>query len=273
MRYPINSEMERVNVEENMEFRSGRPPQLRSDRGERSDAPCIGAGRLLVPSAGPTIVIIDDRTFTRDCVAQSLRIAHGDATVVPYETVDEFLNDPSDFTAIDLVLYNIGGRRATDPGVDRDIGFLMEAYPVVPIALLSDIEEADCIAEAIERGTRGYIPTSVNLAVAVEAMRLIRAGGTFVPARSLVRSVSELGRIPAGRRVRAPSDPRLTPRQMAVLHCLRQGKANKEIAKELNLRESTVKVHLAHIMRRLNARNRTQVALLANGLLARNDPA
>jgi DNA-binding NarL/FixJ family response regulator len=273
MRDPINSEMERADAVENVELRSGRPPQLRLDRGERSDVPSVEAGRLLAPPAGPAIVIIDERTFTRDCIAQSLRIAHGEATVVSYETVDEFLNDPSDFRALDLVLYNIGGRRATDPEVDRDIGCLMEAYPAVPIALLSEIEEADRIAEAIERGTRGYIPTSVNLAVAVEAMRLIRAGGTFVPARSLVHSVSNPGRISAGRRVKAPSDPRLTPRQMAVLHCLRQGKANKEIAKELNLRESTVKVHLAHIMRRLNARNRTQVALLANGLLERNDPA
>jgi DNA-binding NarL/FixJ family response regulator len=55
-----------------------------------------------------------------------------------------------------------------------------------------------------------------------------------------------------------------SPRQLQVLERLRQGKQNKIIAYELGMCESTVKVHIRHIMRKLNARNRTQVVLLTN---------
>jgi DNA-binding NarL/FixJ family response regulator len=55
-----------------------------------------------------------------------------------------------------------------------------------------------------------------------------------------------------------------SPRQLQVLELLQQGKQNKIIAYELGMCESTVKVHIRHIMRKLNARNRTQVVLLTN---------
>jgi DNA-binding NarL/FixJ family response regulator len=60
------------------------------------------------------------------------------------------------------------------------------------------------------------------------------------------------------------SDRKFTVRQNAVLQALRQGKANKIIAYELNMRESTVKVHVRNIMRKLKARNRTEVAYLTS---------
>ena len=59
-----------------------------------------------------------------------------------------------------------------------------------------------------------------------------------------------------------------TARQAAVIGALRQGKQNKIIAYELNMRESTVKVHVRNIMKKLNATNRTEVAYLTNQLLA-----
>lgn len=56
----------------------------------------------------------------------------------------------------------------------------------------------------------------------------------------------------------------LTERQTAVIEALRRGKANKIIAYELNMKESTVKVHVRNIMKKLNAKNRTEVAFLAS---------
>jgi DNA-binding NarL/FixJ family response regulator len=63
-----------------------------------------------------------------------------------------------------------------------------------------------------------------------------------------------------------------TARQAAVLRALRQGKANKQIAYDLNMREGTVKVHIRNIMRKLKAKNRTEVAILANGLFTDTEP-
>src|SRR5215831_1269990 len=134
----------------------------------------------------------------------------------------------------------------------------------LPTILLSDVEDPDQIVEALDRGARGYIPTSEPFEVVVEAMRLVRAGGVFVPASSLIaaRRSSDCSRplAPGGTRM-------FTARQAAVVEALRRGKANKVIAYELNMRESTVKVHVRNIMKKLKARSRTEVAFMTNELM------
>ena len=116
----------------------------------------------------------------------------------------------------------------------------------------------------------GYIPTNLSLDVAIEAMQFVRAGGIFVPASSIMSGHNR------------PSDGSLpgakerfggifTTRQAAVVKALREGKANKRIAHELDMRESTVKVHVRNIMRKLNARNRTEVAYRTNGMFENDE--
>ena len=130
--------------------------------------------------------------------------------------------------------------------------------------LISDDEDPDQIVKVLEAGARGFIPSNLPLTVAVEAMRLVRAGGTFVPASSLmaVRRSAEgaAAAKPAGNGM-------FTPRQVDVIEALRQGKANKIIAYELEMRESTVKVHVRNIMKKLKATNRTQVAYIAHEMM------
>jgi len=113
------------------------------------------------------------------------------------------------------------------------------------------------ILKALECGAKGFIPTSVGLRVAAEAIAMTLAGGVFVPASSVMamRNVIDAGG-PATR----PMAGLFTARQMAVVEALRRGRANKIIAHELQLRESTVKVHIRNIMKKLNATNRTEVA-------------
>jgi DNA-binding NarL/FixJ family response regulator len=157
------------------------------------------------------------------------------------------------------------GSRGRDADINRDIALLSQATNPLPTILMSDVEDADHIVDALERGARGYIPTSVSLDVAIEAMRLVRAGGVFVPASSLIasrRSAAE-GAVAA----RQTRHAMFTARQSAVVEALRRGKANKIIAYELNMRESTVKVHVRNIMKKLRAKNRTEVAFMASGFL------
>jgi DNA-binding NarL/FixJ family response regulator len=96
--------------------------------------------------------------------------------------------------------------------------------------------------------------------VAVEAVRLVKAGGVFIPASSIVPDGDET--------VPARTSTLLTHRQMEVVEEIRSGKANKQIAYDLNMSEHTVKVHLRHIMRKLKARNRTEVAVRSGTVLA-----
>ncbi len=132
----------------------------------------------------------------------------------------------------------------------------------MPIMLVSDKEEPDLIVAFLERNIRGFISTNLSISVMLRAIDLVSAGGVFVPASCLIR---------AQRRPANPASPAghgvFTARQAVVVEALRRGKANKIIAYELNMRESTVKVHVRNIMRKLKATNRTEVAYLANQLL------
>src|SRR5690606_25215554 len=110
----------------------------------------------------------------------------------------------------------------------------------------------------IDLGVHGFIPSSVDIDVCIEAIGLAIAGGQFVPASSVLAMRGLLGSTCSPRKVSSNSS--FTARQAAVAEGLRRGKANKAIARELDLCESTVKVHIRNIMKKLGATNRTEVA-------------
>lgn len=213
-------------------------------------------------------MIIDRRALQRECLARCLEATQRAGTVRSYGSVGEWQASSNGAArAVGLALYYIGARRAGDPEVARDIAALQRAEGVPPVILLADSEDPDQILGALENGARGYIPSNTNLDVVVEAMHLVGAGGTFIPASSLLsaKRSSQLGG------TRHNGHGLFTPRQFAVVEALRQGKANKIIAFELNMRESTVKVHVRNIMRKLKARNRTEVAFMTYELFRNGD--
>jgi DNA-binding NarL/FixJ family response regulator len=204
------------------------------------------------------MVIIDRRQLSRYCLANVVQSCFADSTVASFSTVDEFLESGSDLRPVNAILLCVAGGCVQDPAIARDIEHLTGMVQAPPVILVSDNEDPDQILRAFENGIRGYLPTTSTFEVAVEAVRLVKAGGAYVPATSLVSSLQRESNIAenAGREDRADG---FTTRQTAVLKALREGKANKIIAYELNMRESTVKVHVRNIMRKLNARNRTEV--------------
>ena len=135
-------------------------------------------------------------------------------------------------------------------GIDLPGGYCMHVVIAkLPFAVPDDPVEA-ALAEWVEaRGGNAFMEISVPDA----ALRLVQAGGTYVPSRLLTAP-------PA-----APS-LELTPRQLDVLHCLQRGEPNKSIARELGLTEGTVKIHIAAILRVLQARNRTEAVIRARAL-------
>jgi DNA-binding NarL/FixJ family response regulator len=136
--------------------------------------------------------------------------------------------------------------------------------------VLADRDDVDEVNRALTHGVRGYIPTSVECGVAVAALRLISAGGTFVPADALRSTATKPDDQPEGKRQRRSDGLDLTPRELSVIDLLREGKPNKLIAARLDMQESTVKVHVRNILKKLNATNRTHAAFVANRLLGKN---
>ncbi len=126
------------------------------------------------------------------------------------------------------------------------------------------------VNRALAHGVRGYIPTSVEWEVAVAALRLISAGGIFVPADAFRSTAAKLDDQPEGERQRRSDGRDLTPRELSVIDLLREGKPNKLIARQLDMQENTVKVHVRNILKKLNAANRTHAVFVANRLLGKN---
>ncbi len=139
--------------------------------------------------------------------------------------------------------------------------------PEASAVVLSDRDDAEEVNRALTQGVRGYIPTSVECEVAVAALRLIGAGGTFVPVKALHSTTARPDDRPEAGRQRRSDGLDLTPRELSVIDLLREGKPNKLIARQLDMQENTVKVHVRNILKKLNAANRTHAAFVANRLL------
>lgn len=206
-----------------------------------------------------TIALIENRLLVRDCISRTLK-DYSKFRVISLPSVEKWI-EAGEEVAASLILWFISGLNESQ--IQQDIALLTKHHKAIPIILVSDADDLDRVIYALNEGARGYLPTSVSLEVAIEAIHLVNAGGTYVPASSLVA---------AHRSAQDPGAPKklgmFTARQAAVVEALRKGKANKIIAYELNMRESTVKVHVRSIMKKLKAKNRTEVAFLTNNLFS-----
>jgi len=208
-----------------------------------------------------TVALVEPRALIRECLTDCLRRLNPAVSVVPFPTVANWLEAIAHNTRADMVALGIGDR-GTD--INKELHILARSAMSVPVVVISDREDPNHILAALDAGAKGVIPTTVSLVVAVEAMRLVRAGGTFVPASSLTAARNSLKQLKSDSKPRATS--MFTERQAEVAEAVRHGKPNKIIAYELNMRESTVKVHIRNIMRKLHATNRTQVACIFQSL-------
>lgn len=221
---------------------------------------------------GENLIYIDGRTLTRDCVANQLAMQLREFSVLAVASADEIGAHP-DFDGQECsILYNSYSLHVEDPEFLHSLSVMQHMAPDARITLLSDLDSRDNIVAALHLGVRGYLLTSLSLKVTSEVIRLVHAGGTFVPASALLAT----SRPTPPERISASPTPELqgfTRRQVEVLNLLRQGKQNKTIAFELNMSESTVKIHLHHIMKKLQATNRMQVVLWTRELFEDHHPA
>ena len=190
--------------------------------------------------------------------------------VLAFASATEWLENAAQYVPI-LILFSLEPNNCDDSEVQQSLSLLNQSSAGAPVVIISDSEDADRVVSILKGGARGYIPTSVTLNVALEAMRLVEAGGTFAPT-SIFLDAKPPSALTAAQ-YDVCKKTAFTARQLAVLVALRRGKANKQIAYELNMREGTVKVHVRHIMKKLQARNRTEVAILANDMFAGSDSA
>ena len=233
----------------------------------------VPAGVALRPD--PWLALVDPRPFSRVCISRYLCASDALSQQIVAVSVDELTREglppegrPS------LIIYSVGSLSIDDPATRADLDRLVGNHDSVPVVVLSDRSEAEEARNALAAGAMGFIATSEEAPLMCRALSLVQAGGMFVPGDLVSQWLRQEGR-PALSDVASESAPdgpalsqELTPRQVDVLEILQEGHPNKVIASRLRMTESTVKVHVRQIMRRLHAKNRTEVALLAQRHLA-----
>jgi DNA-binding NarL/FixJ family response regulator len=223
------------------------------------------------------VVVIDDHCLRR--MALTGLLDHW-ADTVGLEILQ--LDDPGalrsiavDPDACRMCIVNLGARTLEDVKAQVTLSLISTLLPDRPVVAFSDSDSPREIRLAQKNELRGFIPTYMEPRVAIAALNLLLSGGEYFPPirrlgtdsegddKQTADGLSEDRDSPNAARLAQNGHPALTSRQDAVLNGLRQGKSNKQIARELDVSEATVKIHMRQLLRKLGAANRTQAAIIA----------
>ena len=214
-----------------------------------------------------TVAAVDPRDVTRDALCKTLALTDNKMKLLSFSSSPDAL--ASDAAPFNVFMLHVGSYSFQSDWVQREL--LVIRPTETPIALLCDNCELTEVAEAMSLGASGYILTSFSPKVVTCAVRIVAEGGEFIPAETLLNgaphqvSSSQSSDAAPSVKTRNPVEliAFLSPQQRLVLHHLYYGKTNQQIAKEIGISVSTVKIHVRNIMRKLNVHNRTHACAAA----------
>ena len=192
------------------------------------------------------ILIADDHELFLDGLRMVLTDLDDEVSVETVRNHKELQEKADGKTPYDLILTDLAM-----PGLSwhESLRLLKEHYPDTPIVVLSAVSDPENVMQAIDIGASGFIPKTSSSKIILSALHLILSGGLYLP--------SELLNIAGKTETASDNKGPLTPRQLDVLRLMGQSKPNKIIARELDLSEGTVKLHVTAILKALNVTNRT----------------
>jgi DNA-binding NarL/FixJ family response regulator len=194
-----------------------------------------------------SVLVADDHDIVRDAVAHviSNELAVEVMTAKDKETVLQAIVESGPFSVLLLDIAMPG--MASTSSVEE----IVKANAPGAVVVFSGLVDEVFVRQAIMNGARGYIPKTLPLKSLCSTLKLIASGQIFVPFSPVEHA--SLDR----------KTPRLSDKELSVLRLLVKGQTNKEIARALDSTEVRIKMHLRSICSRLNAKNRTQAALIA----------
>lgn len=206
-----------------------------------------------------TVLLLDRRRLHRDLLKQYLKSAAADLVIVEAEDLSQLQAAIAHKESLALIILLSLSRDVFHEPLTT-ISLLRQKYPSVPIAVISDYQDRETIRRTLQQGAKGYVSTSIAGVALIHSLRILMAGGEFIPSSALAAgdAAPPIPHLNGG-----PRQP-FTPREIEVLALLREGKPNKVIGNLLSMQESTVKVHVRNIMKKLNAHNRLQVLVATN---------
>jgi DNA-binding NarL/FixJ family response regulator len=208
-----------------------------------------------------TCLICDDHAMMREALAGAVAIGWPDAEVIQapdYPAAWQAAAGRPDLIISDLIMPGSG----PVDGVRR----LAEAAPDSPILVVTGNEDDEILLALLKLGVAGFAPKTSKSEVIEAAIRLVLAGGRFLPPRLLDLATRNGTAGPGPPVAMPPLLGRLTDRQLDVLRLIATGGSNKEIARELDLSPATIKAHAAAAIAALGAANRTEAVVRAREL-------
>lgn len=204
------------------------------------------------------VLLVDDHVLFRSGVRTLLERSDDfevvDETGDGLEGIKRARSLKPDVVLLDLNMPGVGGIEA--------VKAIVEESPEVRVLMLTVSEDAADLMEALRSGASGYLLKNIEMEELVSAIRRAAGGDSVVSPQmtaKLIQGVREQPRVSD----KLVERDRFSPRERDILTCLARGESNKEIARELDLAESTVKIHVQNIFKKLGVTSRVQVALYA----------
>lgn len=160
-----------------------------------------------------------------------------------------------DVVLLDLNMPGIAGREA--------VQMLVEELPQTQVLMLTVSEDAEDLIDTLKSGARGYLLKNIDADFLVDAIRRAARGEAVMSPQMTSKLVQGLQHGAREMNPEAADKDRISPREREILMLLARGASNKEMARELKLAESTVKIHVQNILRKLNLTSRVQAAVYA----------
>ena len=208
------------------------------------------------------LLTIDDHALFRQGLKFLLMDLQSDLECIEAESLAAALAlDDKESVEFILLDYHLRDSRGEESLVK-----ISEAFENAVIVVLSGEEDPQLIRNIIDRGAAGFIPKSSTQDILIAALKLILAGGVYVPAMAFNAAAASQAAPPVTAESLEEGISSLSKRQLEVLRRAVQGKSNKVIARELFIAEGTVKAHLSAAFRALGVSNRTEAVYAASRL-------
>ncbi|NHZ42740.1 MULTISPECIES: response regulator [Massilia] len=204
------------------------------------------------------VLLVDDHSLFRSGI-RSLLQRHAEFAVVGeaadgVEGIKRARQLQPDVVLLDLNMPGMSGVET--------LQLMQQDCPDAAIVMLTVSEESQDLGTALRAGASGYLIKNIDTEFLLRAIRRAAAGETVVAEAMTGKLVAQLQAGTAGEAPASELD-KLTPREREILDCLARGESNKAIARNLDLAESTVKIHVQNVLKKLKLASRVQAAVFA----------
>ncbi|WP_394205759.1 response regulator [Shewanella waksmanii] len=207
------------------------------------------------------VAIADDHPLFRAALKQAVEQSFAQTDILEAETFEQLIKLVKDNPSLEVVFLDLHM-----PGNDGFTGLtlLQNHFPDLVVIMVSSDDQVEIMRKAIDFGASAFIPKSANLTVISYAIEQVLEGEIWLPEHTEInidqQSAAEHQRL-------ARQLAQLTPQQYTVLACIADGQLNKQIAYDLDIKETTVKKHVSAILLKLEVYNRTQAGLVYQQLM------